>query len=181
MELIKGIKERRSTRKFTDQAVSEEEIRAIVMRSSLRTKLEKYTDSPLHRDNKPGEKQEIADTCVMGFAGNQRIIGQAPVLIVETTVNERSGYERDGSFSTSKGTHWQSYDAGLAGEAFCLAAWEKGLGTVIMGIFEEAKVKEALQIPETESVSALIALGYPEEVPEAPKRKETELLLKIVK
>ena len=33
-----------------------------------------------------------------------------------------------------------------------------------MGIFEEAKVKEALQIPETESVSALIALGYPEEV-----------------
>lgn len=61
------------------------------------------------------------------------------------------------------------------------AAWEKGLGTVIMGIFEEAKVKEALQIPETESVSALIALGYPEEVPEAPKRNETELLLKIVK
>ena len=41
--------------------------------------------------------------------------------------------------------------------------------------------EEALQIPETESVSALIALGYPEEVPEAPKRKETELLLKIVK
>ena len=30
MELIKGIKERRSTRKFTDQEVSEEEIRAIV-------------------------------------------------------------------------------------------------------------------------------------------------------
>ena len=52
---------------------------------------------------------------------------------------------------------------------------------MIMGIFEEAKVKEALQIPETESVSALIALGYPEEVPEAPKRKGTELLLKIVK
>ena len=130
MELIKGIKERRSTRKFTDQAVSEEEIRAIVSAAAYA----------------PSWKNE-----------------------------------RDGSFSTSKGAHWQSYDAGLAGEAFCLAAWEKGLGTVIMGIFEEAKVKEALQIPETESVSALIALGYPEEVPEAPKRKETELLLKIVK
>lgn len=180
MELIKGIKERRSTRKFTDQAVSERRFVRLLAQQPTH-QAGKYTDSPLHRDNKPGEKQEIADTCVMGFAGNQRIIGQAPVLIVETTVNERSGYERDGSFSTSKGTHWQSYDAGLAGEAFCLAAWEKGLGTVIMGIFEEAKVKEALQIPETESVSALIALGYPEEVPEAPKRKETELLLKIVK
>ena len=161
MELVKGIKERRSTRKFTDKAVSEDDIREIVATAA-------YAPS-------------WKNTQTSRYTGNQRIIGQAPVLIVETTVNERAGYERDGSFSTSKGTHWQSYDAGLAGEAFCLAAWEKGLGTVIMGIFEEAKVKETLQIPETESVSALIALGYPEEVPEAPKRKETELLLKIVK
>lgn len=181
MELIKGIKERRSTRKFTDQAVSEEEIRAIVSAASYAPSWKNTQTAHYIAIINQEKKQEIADTCVMGFAGNQRIIGQAPVLIVETTVNERSGYERDGSFSTSKGTHWQSYDAGLAGEAFCLAAWEKGMGTVIMGIFEEAKVKEALQIPETESVSALIALGYPEEVPEAPKRKETELLLKIVK
>lgn len=181
MELIKGIKERRSTRKFTDQAVSEEEIRAIVSAASYAPSWKNTQTAHYIAIINQAKKQEIADTCVMGFAGNQRIIGQAPVLIVETTVNERSGYERDGSFSTSKGTHWQSYDAGLAGEAFCLAAWEKGLGTVIMGIFEEAKVKEALQIPETESVSALIALGYPEEVPEAPKRKGTELLLKFVK
>ena len=151
MELIKGIKERRSTRKFTDQAVSEEEIRAIVSAAAYAPSWKNTQTAHYIAIINQAKKQEIADTCVMGFAGNQRIIGQAPVLIVETTVNERSGYERDGSFSTSKGTHWQSYDAGLAGEAFCLAAWEKGLGTVIMGIFEEAKVKEALQIPETES------------------------------
>ena len=30
MELVKGIKERRSTRKFTDKAVSEDDIREIV-------------------------------------------------------------------------------------------------------------------------------------------------------
>ena len=181
MELVKGIKERRSTRKFTDQAVSEDDIREIVATAAYAPSWKNTQTSRYIAVVNPEKKQEIADTCVMGFAGNQRIIGEAPVLIVETTVNERSGYERDGSFSTSKGTHWQSYDAGLAGEAFCLAAWEKGLGTVIMGIFEEEKVKEVLQIPETESVSALIALGYPEEVPEAPKRKETEVLFKIVK
>ena len=179
--ISKGIKERRSTRKFTDQAVSEDDIREIVATAAYAPSWKNTQTSRYIAVVNPEKKQEIADTCVMGFAGNQRIIGEASVLIVETTVNERSGYERDGSFSTSKGTHWQSYDAGLAGEAFCLAAWEKGLGTVIMGIFEEEKVKEVLQIPETESVSALIALGYPEEVPEAPKRKETEVLLKIVK
>lgn len=139
MELVKGIKERRSTRKFTDQAVSEDDIREIVATAAYAPSWKNTQTSRYIAVVNPEKKQEIADTCVMGFAGNQRIIGEAPVLIVETTVNERSGYERDGSFSTSKGTHWQSYDAGLAGEAFCLAAWEKGLGTVIMGIFEEKK------------------------------------------
>ena len=69
-----------------------------LLAQQLRTKLEKYTDSHYIAIINQAKKQEIADTCVMGFAGNQRIIGQAPVLIVETTVNERSGYERDGSF-----------------------------------------------------------------------------------
>ncbi len=91
---------------------------------------------------------------MMGFAGNQRIIGQAPVLIVEDNSPMRGPDIEDGSFSTSR-THWQSYDAGLAGEAFCLAAWEKGLGTVIMGIFEEESKRSSAD-PETESVSALI-------------------------
>ena len=103
------------------------------------------------------------------------------MLIAVTFKKGRCGFERDGSFSTKKEDRWQMFDVGVACQTFCLAAHEAGLGTVIMGIFEEAKVKEVLQIPETESVSALIALGYPEEVPEAPKRKETELLLKIVK
>ena len=145
MELVKGIKERRSTRKFTDQAVSEDDIREIVATAAYAPSWKNTQTSRYIAVVNPEKKQEIADTCVMGFAGNQRIIGEAPVLIVETTVNERSGYERDGSFSTSKGTHWQSYDAGLAGEAFCLAAWEKGLGTVIMGIFEEEKYQKFLQ------------------------------------
>ena len=182
MELVKGIKERRSTRKFTDKAVSEDVIREIVATAAYAPSWKNTQTSRYIAIVNTEKKQEIADTCVMDLISSviTRIIGQAPVLIVETTVNERSGYERDGSFSTSKGTHWQSYDAGLA-EKLSGLVMGKGLGTVIMGIFEEAKVKEALQILETESVSALIALGYPEEVPEAPKRKETELLLKIVK
>ena len=100
--------------------------------------------------------------------------------MVITTVNSRSGYERDGSFSTSKETHWQSFDAGIATQTFCLAAHEAGLGTVIMGIYDEKKVIDALNIPEGQSVSALVALGYPAENPEAPKRKGTEQLLSFI-
>ncbi len=43
-----------------------------------------------------------------------------------------------------------------------------------MGIFEEVKVKDVPSDPGDRIGSGLIALGYPEEVPEAPKRKENE-------
>lgn len=55
MELVKGIKERRSTRKFTDKAVSEDDIRDRC-HSCICTELEKYTDIPLHCNSKYGEK-----------------------------------------------------------------------------------------------------------------------------
>ena len=58
-----------------------------------------------------------------------------------------------------------------------VAAHEKGLGTVVMGIYDEEKVKEVLGIGEDKSVSALIALGYPADALAAPKRKEVADLL----
>ena len=161
---------RRSIRQFTDQPIDHDVLAEIIETASFSPSW-KNTQIVRYIAIEGDLKAKIAKECTDMFPGNGKIMDAAPILIAVTVIKNRCGYERDGSFSTSKGTHWQSYDAGLAGEAFCLAAWEKGLGTVIMGIFEEAKVKEALQIPETESVSALIALSYPEEVPEAPKRK----------
>ena len=50
-------------------------------------------------------------------------------------------------------------------------AYDYGVGTVIMGIFDADKVAELLHIPENEVVTALIAFGYPDEEPAAPRRK----------
>ena len=72
------------------------------------------------------------------------------------------------------------FDAGVAAQTFCLAAHELGLGTVIMGVFEEDKVMEIAKIPEGQSVSVLIALGFPDEQPNAPKRKPVEDLLTFI-
>ena len=107
-------------------------------------------------------------------------IRSAAALVVLTTVDGIAGYEPDGSPTTAKGAHWQSFDAGIACQTFCLAAHDLGLGTLIMGIFDEPKIKELLQIPEGESISALIAVGYADIAPNAPKRKETSELLQII-
>ena len=179
MNAVEMLKERRSVRRFKDQPVTKETLEKIVELAAYapswkNTQTARYiavTDQDL--------KKKIADEAVMGFEGNMRTINGAPVLIVQTTVDKRAGYERDGSFSTTKENHWQSYDAGIAGQTFCLAACEEGLGTVIMGIFEEEKVKELAGVPDGQSVSALIALGYPDEAPKMPPRKEVDVLLTI--
>ena len=99
--------------------------------------------------------------------------------MVVTYLEGRCGYERDGSFSTTKGDRWQNFDCGVAAQTFALAAHEKGLGSVILGIFEEKKLAELLELPEGQKVACLIPLGYPAEQPEAPRRKEVADLLTI--
>ena len=94
-----------------------------------------------------------------------------------TFIKGRSGFERDGSYSTKKEDRWQMFDVGAACQTFCLAAKEKGLGTVIMGIFDEDGISELLHIPEEQELAALIAIGWPDIDPDAPKRKSTEELL----
>lgn len=179
MNAVEMLKGRRSVRKFKDQDVSKETLEKIVELAAFAPSWKNTQTSRYIAVTDADMKQKIIDEGVMGFEGNKRIISNAPVLIVQTTVNARAGYERDGSFSTSKETHWQSYDAGLAGQTFCLAAYEEGLATVIMGVFEEEKVVEIVGVPEGQSVSALIALGYPDEEPKMPPRKSVDDLLTI--
>ena len=147
MEAQECIRTRRSVRQFAAQAVTKEEIQQVV---ELAAWAPSWKNSQTSRwvAVTGALKQKIEQEFVMGFAGNSAIITSAPVLIVQTTVDGRSGFERDGSLSTSKGSHWQSFDAGIAAQTLCLAAHTLGLGTVIMGIFDAEKIAAALGLPE---------------------------------
>lgn len=176
MNTIECIKTRRSIRSYNDRKVDRELLREIVEAASYapswkNTQITRYIiiDDEVLKDR-------IASECCSGVH-NEGIIKNAPVLVVTTMIRERSGYERDGSFSTPKGTGWQMYDCGIAGQTFCLAAHEKGLSTLIMGIFDEEKASRILEIPENQEICALIAAGYTDEIPAAPKRKAVDDLI----
>lgn len=172
-ECIKG---RRSIRKFEDTPVSKDVIADIVETASYAPSW-KHTQITRYIAVEGELKDKIADECTGAYAKNGEIIKNAPMLIAVTFIKNRSGFERDGSYSTPKEGGWQMFDAGVASEAFCLAAYEQGLGTVIMGIFDEAKASSILEIPEERELVALIPIGYPAENPVAPKRKSVEELL----
>ena len=97
-----------------------------------------------------------------------------------TIIKNRSGFERDGSYSTTKETGWQMFDAGIASQTFCLAAHEHGIGSVILGILDYDEIASLLQLPEDRELVTLIPIGYPEETPEAPRRKTVDDLLTIL-
>ncbi|MBO7763350.1 MAG: nitroreductase family protein, partial [Bacteroidales bacterium] len=61
-----------------------------------------------------------------------------------------------------KGKEFRLMDIGMAVEHLCLQAADLGLGTCIMGWFDERKVKKALNIPRSRRVPLLISLGYPD-------------------
>lgn len=166
---------RRSIRKFTDEKVSHEVIEKIIAAAAYapswkNTQITRYIAVE-------GEKKAELAKCTNLFPGNGVIMDQAPMVIAVTVIKNRSGFERDGSFSTPKGTGWQMYDAGVASEAFCLAAYEEGLGTVIMGLYDEAEATKVLGLTDDRELVALIPIGYPAETPAAPKRKSVEDLL----
>lgn len=125
-------------------------------------------------------KAKLAEEATLGFEHNNGIIKGCASLVVVSMIHGRSGFERDGSYTTSKEDRWEVFDAGLATQTFCLAAHEKGVGTVILGIFDEAKVADIIGIEEGQKVAALVAVGYADEEPAAPKRKNVEELVKFV-
>lgn len=179
MEFIECVETRRSIRKYKADPVSLETIEKIIGNARLAPTWKNSQSVRFTAVTTPALKAEIAEKGIPDYKKNTGIINSAPVLIVLSTVDKRSGYERDGSASTTKGSHWQSFDAGAACYALCLAAKNEGLGTCIMGLFDEESIAKLIDLPEGQLISAIIALGYPDEDPAMPKRKEISDILTI--
>lgn len=177
MEFIKCIQGRRSVRKFTAEKIDRDLIQKLVSSASYAPSWKNAQTTRYIAIQDEKMKHEIAENGVMDFAYNQKTIENAPCLVLVNTIAGRSGFERDGSPSTAKGSHWESFDAGIAAQTFCLAAHDAGLGTVILGIYDEEKVGEIIGLPEGQKISALIAMGFPAEEPVMPKRKSVDDLL----
>lgn len=176
MDAKECIKGRRSIRKFKETPVDHNLLQEIIETASYAPSW-KHSQIARYIAVEGELKDKIAKECTEMYPPNGTIIANAPMLIALTFIKGRSGYERDGSFTTPKGASWQMFDAGIAAQTFCLAAHDKGLGTVIMGIFDEAKAASYLELPETQELAALIPVGYADEEPVAPRRKPVEDLL----
>ncbi len=177
MGVSEAIKGRRSIRKFKDEPITHDIIEQIVEDASY-SPTWKHTQIPRYILIESREIiNKIAEGMILDFTMNERTLKSCAAVMVLSYVTKRSGYERDGSISTPKGDGFEMFDAGAAAQTFCLSAYDKGVGTVITGYFDEDRIIELLELPENQKIGALICMGYPEEIPNAPKRKPVAELL----
>lgn len=178
MDLVDALRNRRSIRKFKNVQVDDDIIIRAIDNARFYPSWKNSQTARFVLVKNPQIKEEISHAC-LGFEHNTQIIATCPCLIVVLTIKNRSGYERDGSPTTSLGSHFESFDAGIATQNLMLSLYNENIGSCVLGIFDESKVRELLSLSEEYKVSCLLPIGYPDEEVETPKRKEIIDILTI--
>lgn len=86
-----------------------------------------------------------------------RFIHQVPVIVA--VVLEKANFTSSIG-SVIKDKEYTLLDLGIAANNFCMQATELGLGTCMIGWFDEKKVKQILNVPTAKRIPLLIAVGY---------------------
>lgn len=165
MNLIEGLKTRRSIRSYAEKDVPDSLIEEI---------FETVRWAPSATNNQPWKfviiRNEKRKSSLRGGLRDKIIstsshILNAPVVVVAwyTPSLILSGY--------------QLSDVSNAITYLLLAAHAKGLGTCWIGWFSQSRVKKILDLPRRAKVVALITLGYPEKVPSPKNRKSVQDIL----
>jgi nitroreductase len=169
MELQEALTKRRSVRKFTDDAVSDEEIRTILEAARIAPSWANVQpwEFIVLRDRATIEK--IAGTYVEKNPATKCSLA-APALIVACGRTGVSGCY--GGKNLTKFNEWFMFDLGLAVQNLCLKAHELGLGSVVVGLLDHDRAKAILDLPADREVVACIPVGRPAVAgKEGPPRK----------
>ena len=151
MEVLEAIKGRRSIRAFTNQGVSEEDVRILIDAARNAPSAGNIQPWDFIIVRKPEAKSKLALAAL-----NQTFIEEAPVVIVvcaDETASE-SGYGSRGK------TLFCIQDTAAATQNILITAHSRGLGTCWIGAFREEEAKDALDIPDGVRPVAIIPVGH---------------------
>ena len=169
MELQEAILKRRSVRKFTEDVVTDEELRQI---------FETVRWSPSWANTQVWEFIVVRDKALIEkvtgtYAEKNPAINcslAASALIVACAKTGISGCY--GGKEVTAIQSWYMFDLGMAVQTLCLKAHELGLGTVVVGLMDHEACNKILAVPEGRKVVAVIPIGRPAVPPrEGPARK----------
>ncbi|MGI5848244.1 MAG: nitroreductase family protein [Candidatus Cryptobacteroides sp.] len=166
---------RRSVRAYEPgRSISEAEVRELLISAQ---------NAPSWGNMQPSKyyvaiSQEKHDAVLEMIGWNKDRVANAPVLIVSTFEKGRSGFFR-GDPANEVGDGWGAYDNGLSNAYFVLKARAMGFDTLIMGMRDSDALRALFNIPESETIMAVIALGYRAEDPQVPTHRPLDEIVKF--
>ncbi|MBP3563917.1 MAG: nitroreductase family protein [Bacteroidales bacterium] len=169
MEFSELIQKRQSDRRYAPKPVAREHILKCLEAARL---------APSACNSQPwkfivvDDRAKLAELSEAAIGlGMNKFTVQVPVMVA--VVQEKMNLEAKAG-ALVKDKDYSLMDLGMAVEHFCLQAAELGLGTCIMGWFDEKRVRKALGVPRGRRVQLLLTLGYPDSPTRAKVRKPLE-------
>lgn len=172
MEFNNILEKRRSIRKFLPTKIDKDVLNKLFLSAQ---------QAPSWKNSQTARYYIVTNEEILNRLKNEAIddsnkpkVNNCPCFIITTFVKNRSGFDRAGNAENEIGNGWGIYDAALQHQNLISEATQQNLGTLIIGLRDIALITELLSIPEEETILSIIAIGYHEENPTAPKRKELE-------
>jgi nitroreductase len=145
-------------RKYDPRPVETEKLQALIEAVRLAPSACNSQPWKLILVNDPALKNAVAQATFSSTISFNKFVPDAPIIAVLTlekvTLTSRVG-------GMIKNREFPLIDIGIAASQFCLQAEELGLGTCMLGWFDEKRIKRLLKIPRGIRIGLLITLGYP--------------------
>ena len=170
-DFLQLAKLRQSDREYDDRMVEKEKIDRIIEAARLAPSACNAQPWKFIVVDQPELLKELAKAAESWTIGMNKFAKEAPIMIV--IVEEKANLSsRFGTMVKNK--YFPLIDIGIAAEHICLAAADQGLGSCMLGWFDESKVNKILQIPLAKRVPLIITLGYSSSPSRKKNRKQTD-------
>jgi nitroreductase len=154
------IQKRQSVRRYTDRPVEEAKLHRCLEAARLAPSASNSQPWTFVVVNDPGLLDKVAKETYGPLASFNTFVPQAPVIIA-IVLEKMKTMTQVGAWL--KDREYTLIDIGIAAEHLCLQAAEEGLGTCMLGWFNEKPIKKLLGIPDKKRIGLLITIGYPPE------------------
>ncbi|MBN1796707.1 MAG: nitroreductase family protein [Sedimentisphaerales bacterium] len=171
MDFLQLVTKRYSVRKYADRKVEPDKIARCIEAARLAPSACNSQPWKFVIIDEPELKTKVAKAAFEKIISINRFIFEAPVLVLLISQPQKLSAKLCGIV---KRRDFRLMDIGIAAEHFCLAAAEQGLGTCMLGWFNERPVRKLLSIPKGKRIELVITAGYPDtdKIP-AKNRKTT--------
>ncbi len=178
MTLNEAIDYRQSVRSFQEnRQVSRDQIERIVAAAQKAPSWRNYQVPRYHVAMSPEAVAQVRETCLPEF--NQRSTQDASAFVVCSFVKNKVGFTDSGKPTNEGGQGWGWYDMGLQNENLMLAAADEQIDSLVMGARDEDALRVFFDIPATEAVGPVIALGWRAEQPDRKPRPELSEIMDV--